>query len=132
MNKTRLPHLFRSQPGYQVLLILTVWTIQTYSQTTLFKNFIICDGTGNKVYNGDVRIRGQHIALIGTLIPQYGETVIEGDHRLILAPGFIDTHSHHDRNLEDSNQFNSFFKPGNYYSCHWAGRLIPPPCTNLF
>jgi len=50
--------------------------------------------------------------LIGTLIPQYGETVIDGNHRLVLAPGFIDTHSHHDQNLEDSNQFNSFLNQG--------------------
>jgi len=82
------------------------------AQTTLFKNFIICDGTGNKMYTGDLRVRDNYIALIGNLIPRYGEPVIDGHHRLILAPGFIDTHSHHDRNLNDSGQYSSFLNQG--------------------
>lgn len=81
-------------------------------QTTLFKNFYIADGTGTKLFLGDVRLRDNKIAIIGELIPQTGERVIDGQNRKILAPGFIDTHSHHDRNLEDSSQFSSFLNQG--------------------
>ena len=42
------------------LTLLWIGTIQSFipapAQTTLFKNFIICDGTGNKMYTGDVRM----------------------------------------------------------------------------
>ncbi len=81
-------------------------------QTTLFKNFYIADGTGSRLFLGDVRIRDNKIAIIGRLIPQAGEIVIEGQNRKVLAPGFIDTHSHHDRNLDDSSQFKSFLNQG--------------------
>lgn len=93
-------------------LCLLTYANPCLAQTTLFKNFIICDGTGQKMYTGDVRIRDNYIALIGNLIPRYGEPVIDGHHRLILAPGFVDTHSHHDRNLDDSGHYSSFLNQG--------------------
>lgn len=77
-------------------------------QTILFKNFYIADGTGSKLFLGDVRIRDNKMAILGELIPRPGEKVIDGQNRKVLAPGFIDTHSHHDRNLEDSGQYSSF------------------------
>lgn len=81
-------------------------------QTILFKNFYIADGTGSKLFLGDVRIRDNKIAILGELIPRPGEKVIDGQNRKVLAPGFIDTHSHHDRNLEDSGQYSSFLNQG--------------------
>lgn len=82
------------------------------TQTTLFKDFIIMDGTGNPSYAGDVRMKENMIVVMGSLIPQPGETVIDGHKKWILAPGFIDTHSHHDRDLEDSLGFASFLCQG--------------------
>lgn len=113
MKKSRLIESALINHKFNVSLI--VWllsTLECLSQTTLFKNFIICDGTGNQTHIGDIRIRGNQIAIIGSLIAQPGEAVIDGQSRLILAPGFIDTHSHHDRNLEDSTQYNSFLNQG--------------------
>jgi N-acyl-D-amino-acid deacylase len=80
--------------------------------TILFKNFILIDGSGNKSEIKDVRIKNDKIILIGSLLPQPGETIIDGRNKLILAPGFIDTHSHHSRNLDDSTQFSSFLCQG--------------------
>ena len=64
----------------------------------LIRNAQIVDGTGAASRAGDVRVREGRIAAIGTLTPDADETVVDA-HGLVLAPGFIDTHSHHDRNL---------------------------------
>lgn len=96
-------------------LVFSLFLINSYSifgQAFLFKNFRVIDGTGNKEYLADVRIRDNEIALIGNLIAQPGEQVIEGSNHLILAPGFIDTHSHHDRNLNDTSLYKSFLCQG--------------------
>jgi N-acyl-D-amino-acid deacylase len=61
--------------------------------TLLIEDVMIADGTGAPARAGDVRIAGETIAAIGDLQPQDGETVYPGN-GLVLAPGFIDTHSH--------------------------------------
>ena len=61
----------------------------------LINNVVIVDGTGTKPFNGAVRIAFGVIADVGELIPGDGETVIDGKGQ-VLAPGFIDTHSHAD------------------------------------
>jgi len=65
---------------------------------TLITNALIVDGRGTPGRRGDVRIVGDRIAAVGQLAPAAGERVIDA-HGLALAPGFIDTHSHHDRGL---------------------------------
>lgn len=95
-----------------LLFIAILLFENVFSQTTLFKDFIIIDGSGNKQYIGDIRMRGSEIALIGNLIPLPNEKVINGNKRLVLAPGFIDTHSHHDRNIQDSTEYKSFLCQG--------------------
>lgn len=94
------------------ILFLVHIFMSSYGQTILFKNFRILDGSGSKEYIADVRVNGSEIALIGNLIAQPNERVIQGDGKFILAPGFIDTHSHHDRNLLDSNEYSSFLAQG--------------------
>ena len=66
--------------------------------TTVIVNASIVDGTGAPARRGAVRIVGQRIVAVGALVPADGETVIDAG-GLTLAPGFIDTHSHHDRHL---------------------------------
>lgn len=46
-----------------------------------------------------MRIDGDRIVAVGALEPREGERVVEAA-GLALAPGFIDTHSHHDRGLD--------------------------------
>ena len=53
------------------------------------------DGTGKPGFSADVRIEGDRIAAIGEIEPAPDEPVIDG-RGLVLAPGFIDTHSHAD------------------------------------
>jgi len=64
--------------------------------STLITGAIVYDGTGKAPRRASVRIEGDKIAAIGPLKPRQGETQIQA-HGLALAPGFIDSHSHHDR-----------------------------------
>ena len=64
----------------------------------LIRNATIIDGTGAPRRAGAVRLVGNRITEVGILQPSIGETVIDAQ-GLALAPGFIDTHSHHDGGL---------------------------------
>lgn len=66
-----------------------------HAQSTLITNVRIIDGTGSPAVTGAVRIDGDRIIAVGALSPIGGENVVDG-RGLVLAPGFIDTHSHHD------------------------------------
>ncbi len=62
----------------------------------LIKNGLIVDGTGKEGYKADVLLEGDLIKKIGEGISEDGvEKVIDAE-GLVVAPGFIDTHSHSD------------------------------------
>ncbi len=63
---------------------------------TLITGASVLDGSGAPAQAVSVRIEGDRIAAVGALKPQPGDTLIDG-RGLVLAPGFIDGHSHHDR-----------------------------------
>ena len=69
----------------------------------VIRNGTIVDGTGNPWFVGDVALRGDRIADVGRTIQ--GATRLEIDARgMVVAPGFIDIHSHSDYLLlEDGN-----------------------------
>jgi N-acyl-D-aspartate/D-glutamate deacylase/CubicO group peptidase (beta-lactamase class C family) len=64
----------------------------------LIRNATIVDGTGAKRRRGDLRIVGDRIEAVGRLAPRPGEATLDALGR-VLAPGFIDTHSHADEGL---------------------------------
>jgi N-acyl-D-amino-acid deacylase len=66
----------------------------------LIVNARVLDGTGSPARSASVRVVGDRIAEVGTFAPRAGERVIDAG-GLTLAPGFIDTHSHHDRGLSE-------------------------------
>jgi len=68
---------------------------QQESRTLLIQNATIIDGTGSDRYVGSVRIMDNKIIDIGDLSNLKTDSIINGN-GLILSPGFIDTHSHHD------------------------------------
>lgn len=58
------------------------------------KDGFIVDGTGKKGFLGDILINGKKIEEVGA-VTQEADRVIEAK-GLVVAPGFIDTHSHSD------------------------------------
>src|SRR5688572_1472252 len=67
---------------------------------TVIRNASVVDGSGGAAQRVDVRIEGDRITGVGRFDPAEGDRVVDGS-GLTLAPGFIDTHSHHDRGLFD-------------------------------
>lgn len=63
----------------------------------LIKNATICDGTGAPVYGGAIAVSGGKIAEIGK-VSGTARREINAD-GLVLAPGFIDIHTHYDAQI---------------------------------
>jgi N-acyl-D-amino-acid deacylase len=61
---------------------------------------MIVDGSGSPAYAADVRIRDDRILAIGELLPLPVEIVVDAK-EMVLAPGFIDSHSHVDGDILD-------------------------------
>jgi len=66
--------------------------------SVLIVDAVVVDGTGGPRRPAAVRVSGDRIAEVGALSPAPGETLVDAK-GLVLAPGFIDTHSHGDRGL---------------------------------
>lgn len=59
----------------------------------LIRGARVVDGTGAPWFRADVAIAGERIAAVGRLEPAQARRVVEA-RGLVLAPGFIDSHSH--------------------------------------
>lgn len=79
-------------------LVLVASAASGQSQANLIVNARVIDGTGAPARAAEVRIVNGRIDAIGHLTRDPNDHVIDA-HGLTLAPGFIDTHSHHDRGL---------------------------------
>ena len=62
-------------------------------KTTVIKNGLVVDGTGILGYLADVLIEGDRVIEIGSNLQ--GDTIIDASGR-VVAPGFIDIHTHYD------------------------------------
>ncbi len=65
------------------------------SYDTVIKNGIIVDGTGKESFKANIGIRKDRIAEISKS-PMVGDKIIECNNKWVVAPGFIDMHSHSD------------------------------------
>ncbi|MDX1480377.1 MAG: D-aminoacylase, partial [Woeseiaceae bacterium] len=61
-------------------------------------NVRIVDGSGGAAYDGQLRIVGDVIDAVGKVRRRNDDRVVDG-RGLVVAPGFIDTHSHADSDL---------------------------------
>lgn len=75
--------------------MLCVAATEGQSQSILIQSASVIDGTGAPARIADVRIADGRISGVGTLAQQPNDRAVDG-RGLTLAPGFIDTHSHHD------------------------------------
>ena len=65
---------------------------------TLIVNATVLDGTGTDGRAASVRIEGNRVVAVGTVQARNGDSIVDGS-GLVLAPGFIDTHSHADEDI---------------------------------
>jgi N-acyl-D-amino-acid deacylase len=71
----------------------------------------LADGSGNRLWQADVAVRGDRIAAIGELsgVPRKRTIDAKG---LVVAPGFIDMHNHSDNTLLDEPKCESMIRQG--------------------
>jgi N-acyl-D-amino-acid deacylase len=73
--------------------ILLSFTLQAQPYDLIIVNGRIVDGTGNSWFYGDVGIKGDKIVRIGNLKNEKAPKILDAKN-LIVAPGFIDVHTH--------------------------------------
>ena len=71
--------------------------------SVIIVNGTVVDGTGRARYAGAIRLVGDTIAEVGDISPRPGEDVVDARGQ-IVAPGFVDTHSHLDLIVDDDPQ----------------------------
>src|SRR6476661_144695 len=71
----------------------------------------VVDGTGNPWFAGDVGIRNDRIAAVGASTGAKARREIDA-HGLVVAPGFIDMHTHSDQPLLDDGNAESKVREG--------------------
>jgi N-acyl-D-amino-acid deacylase len=101
-----------------VLACLFAVTFSTHAAdvpqyTLVLKNGKVIDGSGNAWFYGDVALDGDKIAHVGTLKAGEFKSDREIDvNGLVVAPGFIDVHTHVDDDLYKLPQAENFIRDG--------------------
>ena len=67
------------------------------SYDLVIKNGTVVDGTGAKRHQADVAIANGKVAEIGK-VTEGGKRTIDA-HGLVVAPGFVDPHTHYDAQI---------------------------------
>jgi len=100
--------------GYVIGALLSVaaaLTAQAPPYDLLFRNGRLVDGSGNPWYRGDVAIRGDTIVRIAPSISEPATRVVDVGGQ-VIAPGFIDIHSHARANIFNVPTADNYVRQG--------------------
>ncbi|UCE42788.1 MAG: D-aminoacylase [Candidatus Aminicenantes bacterium] len=96
-----IKRLFRIS-AYLTALFVFFFILKSFTPqqdfSLLIKDGFILDGTGNPWFKGDIGINGKKIAEIGNLSNKKAGKTIDAS-GLVISPGFIDVHTHCDREI---------------------------------
>jgi len=96
--------------GYCFILLFSSCTSrQEYD--IIIRHALIYDGSGSALFTGDIGINADTIAFIGDLTHASAKNEVDAI-GLALAPGFIDTHSHHAGNVFEHRDFPAVVSQG--------------------
>ena len=95
----------------------------------VLRNGRIVDGTGNPWYQGDLAIQGDRIVAVGR-ISKKGKREIDAS-QMIIAPGFIDIHSHSDTLLLEDGSAQSKIRQGVTLEVLGEGDSVGPSLGKL-
>src|SRR5215216_6262527 len=113
MLTLRKPHIlglitFLALGVFLSLLLIHRWWQPTPSCAQEFDLIIsgaeVFDGSGNEPFFSDIGIRNQRIACVGNLAGLTAKRTLDA-HGLSVAPGFIDVHTHVERNVPTNSPF---------------------------
>jgi N-acyl-D-aspartate/D-glutamate deacylase len=93
-----------------VLVVLAVPAIPAPSYDLLLRNGTVIDGSGAPVFHADVAVKDGRIARIGDLKNAAAKRTIDAS-GLVVAPGFIDVHTHAD-DLAQKPRAENFLRMG--------------------
>jgi N-acyl-D-amino-acid deacylase len=82
-----------------LLFTLTLFSCQQKKVSAIIRNATVYDGSGGAAVVQDIAIAADTIYAVGDLGSLKADTIIDAT-GLVLSPGFIDTHSHHDGGIE--------------------------------
>ncbi len=85
----------------------------------------IVDGTGNPWFVGDVAVKGDRIVAVGRRLPGTARRTIDAK-GLVVAPGFIDVHSHSDYLLLEDGLAQSKVRQGVTTEVLGEGQSVAP------
>lgn len=95
-----------------LLLTFSPPTLAAEPFDVLIRRGTVVDGTGNPWFLGDVAIRGDRVVHVGRVASDAEARLVIDAHGLVVAPGFIDMHSHSDRPLLEDGDAQSKIRQG--------------------
>src|SRR5262245_8573484 len=93
------------------LAVATFLTAQTAPYDLVLLNGHIVDGTGSTWYRADVAVRGDTIVRIAPSIPDAAPRIIDAGGQ-VIAPGFIDIHTHARRAIFEVPTADNYIRQG--------------------
>ncbi len=97
--------------GVFLLIVIFLACCSREPYSLVIKNGLVVNGTGKKPFVADVAVKGDRIAKVGRLKnPKALETVDAT--RMVVAPGFIDVHTHADRRVAEVPTADNYLRQG--------------------